>query len=405
MNDRSTLGLNWLNLLVALMQTGFGAFLAVYLATHGWNSAEVGFALSAGALAAMVAQVPGGMMVDAAPSKRHAAGVAILMVVAAAFTIGLWPIEGPVLWAELMQGAASCVLGPAIAAITLALAHKEVLGERLGHNVRFAALGSVIAALAMGAIGTWYSHRATLFLAGVAGIAALGALFAIRPDDLAAAPTRTDHRGAPPKRLRKKQDSSWDVACDRCLLTFGLCVGLFALGNAALLPLAAGEIARGGWRGVELIVAAAIVVPQLIAATLSPRIGRAAQEHGRRIVLVVGIGAMTLRAILLAFDGGPWLLIGFQALDGITAAVMGVLVPLIVADITHHRGRFNLAMGIVGLFMGVGAVLSTTIGGAIADRFGVPIAFAALSIPGMIACAVAWTMLPETRHRPLAKPA
>ena len=74
-------GLNWLNLLVALMQTGFGAFLSVYLTTHGWSAAEIGFALSLAAITAMVAQVPAGMMVDAAHDKRHAAAIAIAIVI------------------------------------------------------------------------------------------------------------------------------------------------------------------------------------------------------------------------------------------------------------------------------------------------------------------------------------
>ena len=403
MTDRSLIGLNWLNLLVALMQTGFGAFLSVFLTTHGWTGAEVGFALSVSAMAAMASQIPGGLLVDALASKRVAAGGAILLVVSAALLIGIWPNHRVVLLAAVLQGAASCVLGPSIAAITLALAQKEVLGERFGHNVRFAALGSVAAAAVMGAIGTWYSHRATIILSAVAGCAALAALVAIRPADIAEAHTRTDHRAAPPKGVRPMPDRGWQVASDPCLLIFGTCLGLFYLGNAWILPLAANAIARTGWHGTELVVAAAIIVPQLIAAALSPRIGRLAQIHGRRIVLLAGFAAMMLRALLLAMDGHPLLMITFQALDGVSAAVLGVLIPLIVSDITHHRGRFNLAMGIVGLFMGVGTALSTLLGGAIADRFGDAPAFLALAAAGGAASVLVWRVLPETRHRPLAR--
>ncbi|MCX7382360.1 MAG: MFS transporter [Alphaproteobacteria bacterium] len=404
MTDRSLIGLNWLNLLVALMQTGFGAFLAVYLTTHGWTGAEVGFALSVSAMAAMGSQIPGGLLVDAAPSKRVAAGGAILLVALAALMIGIWPSHRVVLLAAVLQGAASCVLGPSIAAITLALAHKDTLGERFGHNARFAALGSVAAAGLMGAIGTWYSHRATIILAAFAGFAALAALAAIHPDDLAAAHVRTDHRAAPPKRARPEPDRGWQVASDPCLLIFGACLGLFYLGNAWVLPLAANAIARTGWHGTALVVAAAIIVPQLIAAALSPRIGRLAQVHGRRIVLLAGFVAMTLRALLLAMDAHPLLMIAFQALDGVSAAVLGVLIPLIVADITHHRGRFNLAMGIVGLFMGVGTALSTLLGGAIADHFGDGTAFVALAAAGAAGSLLVWTALPETRHRASSRP-
>jgi MFS family permease len=401
----SRLGLNWLNLLVSLMQTGLGAFLSVYLARNGWSSGSIGVALSTGAVATLLAQVPGGMLVDAAPSKRQAAAVAILLSAVAVLAIAAYPARFPVIVAEAVQGVAAAVLAPAVAAITLALTHQDALGERFGHNARFAALGSVAAAAVMGLVGTWSSHLATLFLAAAAGLAALPALFAIPQADIAAAPTRTAHRGALPSHLRPRQDRARDVVCDPCLIVFSLCMALFFLGNAALFPLAAAAIARTGWQGTELVVAAGIIAPQLITAALSPRVGRLAETIGRRRILIAGFAAMVLRALLLAFDGSPWLMIAFQALDGISASVIGVLVPLTVADITHHRGRFNLAMGVVGLVMGIGSAASTTLGGAIAQHWGNPAAFLAMAFAGMLACLLAWTALPETRHRLAPRPA
>ena len=274
-----------------------------------------------------------------------------------------------------------------------------MLAERLGLNARFAALGSVLAAAAMAAIGTWYSHRATLFLAAAAGAAALLALTGIRRSHLATAHLRTDHLAVPLPAMRPKQHRRRDVARDPALLLFGLCVFFFFLGNAGLLPLAANAVAQSDPKNVEMFVAAAIVVPQLLAAWLSPHVGRLAQQYGRQVMLVAGFLAMALRALLLAIDGGVWLKIVFQSLDGISAATMGVMVPLVVADITHRRGRFNLALGIVGVFMGIGAALSTTLSGALADRFGDPVAFLAMAVPGLLAAGLALRHLPETRHR------
>ena len=48
-----------------------------------------------------------------------------------------------------------------------------------------------------------------------------------------------------------------------------------------------------------------------------------------------------------------------QLLDGITAAVLGVMVPLMIADITRGTGHFNLGQGIVGTAIGIGASIST----------------------------------------------
>ncbi|MBV8524057.1 MAG: MFS transporter, partial [Acetobacteraceae bacterium] len=123
--ERSLLGLNWLNLLVAAVQMGFGPFLSVYLTAQLWNPENIGFALSVGTVAAMAAQVPAGALVDAIPSKPLAAGGAILALAAAAVTIALMPVRLAVAAALAVQGAASCVLTPAIAAITLTLSHQH----------------------------------------------------------------------------------------------------------------------------------------------------------------------------------------------------------------------------------------------------------------------------------------
>ena len=61
-----------------------------------------------------------------------------------------------------------------------------------------------------------------------------------------------------------------------------------------------------------------------------------------------------------------------------------MIVPLILADITRGTGRFNLAQGIVGTGAGIGAALSTTAAGYLADAFGVGAAF--LGLAALAAC-------------------
>ena len=56
-----------------------------------------------------------------------------------------------------------------------------------------------------------------------------------------------------------------------------------------------------------------------------------------------------------------------QVFDGITAAVLSVMVPLIVADVAYGSGHFNLAQGVVGTATGIGASLSTVLAGYISD--------------------------------------
>jgi MFS family permease len=88
-----------------------------------------------------------------------------------------------------------------------------------------------------------------------------------------------------------------------------------------------------------------------------------------------------------------------QLLDGICAAVFGVLVPLTIADITRGTGRFNLAQGIVGSGIGIGASLSTTLAGWMSDRLGSSVAFLGLACIGVAGLVLTALLMPETMER------
>jgi MFS family permease len=399
LTDRSLSNLSRFNFLVGTTLTSFGAFVPAYLAQHGWSQRDVGVALSLGTVAAVVAQVPAGWVVDTAPLKRPMAGAAIVATVGAALMIAIWPGSTPVRVAEVVQNVAGCVLAPAIAAITLALSRQEKLGERLGRNTRFAAAGSALAGALLGLLGTGVDPRAIFYAAAACGLLALWPLFEIRAADIFAAPSRTMHAGVVPyferavplQRVR-------DLLRDRRLVIFALCIALFQFANAPLFPIAAhAVVARAPYR-TYLVMAAMTVVPQLLTAAASPWFGRRAQGWpGRRWVLFSGCLALTLRAALFAVDGNPTLMIVYQLLDGITAAVMGVMVPLVVADITVQGGRFNLALGIVGLTSALGAAIAMPVAGLLADTFGSAAAFLLSVGVGAVACLAVWRAMPDTR--------
>ena len=63
-SQTSRRALDWLDLFLADVQTGIGPFLAVYLAAQHWNAEQVGVALTCGGLAGVLAQAPGGALVD-----------------------------------------------------------------------------------------------------------------------------------------------------------------------------------------------------------------------------------------------------------------------------------------------------------------------------------------------------
>jgi len=391
---RSLRGLDWLNFFVANFQTGFGPFISVYLTGVGWTQGAIGAALSAGSVAGMVSQVPGGALVDAVRNKRAAAAAAIIGVMASALLIALWPALLPISLAEILHAFASSVIGPAIAALSLALVGHGALGERLGRNARYLAIGNAFAAGLMGTFGYYVGERAVFLLTAALAIPALAAVEMIRTADLSAVKIRSR-----PEPASTTEDTgwSWRFLKDRRLLAYSACVCLFQLANAPMLPIAAGMVTKRAGSEASLVIAACIVAPQLITAAISPWAGRAAESWGRRPILLLGFGAFPIRGFLFAGIADPYLMILIQLLDGLSAAALGVLTPLIVADITRQSGGYTTALGTVGLAIGGGATLSTIAAGFIADHFGGAVTFLALAGIGLCAAVLVLIMMPETR--------
>jgi MFS family permease len=187
------------------------------------------------------------------------------------------------------------------------------------------------------------------------------------------------------------------------LYVFTVAVVLFQLANAALLPFALNNFThRYGAPG--FLTSATIIAPQLIAAALAPWAGRLAQRIGRRPVLIAGFLAVPIRGLLFAMSPGAWPLGVFQAVDGISAAVFGLMLPLIAADLTKRTGYLNLAIGWFGLASGLGATFSTLLAGWITDNFGAQVTFLLLASAGATATVLLWVAMPETRPAPDGSP-
>lgn len=383
-------GLDGFAFFVANLQTGFGPFLAVYFTQAKWTQSDIGFALTVGSLVSLLGQVPGGAFVDAVRSLRFAAGVSVVAISASAFALAMWPSFLIVLLAMAAHSAASCILTPAIAAISIGLVGHARAGERLGRNASFSALGNAVAAAGMGACGYYLSNDAVFYLTAALMVPTLIALSFIRPGSgtPAAAPERGETR--PNESLKA-------LFTNRALLCFAACMTLFFLANAAMLPLVGSMMTLRASETAAALIAACIVVPQVVLAVSGPAVGRAAERWGRRPLLLVGFAALPVRGLLFAYTDSPELLVAIQVFDGISAAVFGVMVPLVVSDVTRGSGRFNVALGAVGTAMGIGAALSTSLAGLMADRLGSHTAFLGLAIVGFAGFALLALIMPETR--------
>src|SRR5262249_42237903 len=285
-----------------------------------------------------------------------------------------WPDFPVVFTALVLHGTTGAFLGPAIAAISLGIVGHLALPEQLGRNQRFASAGSLIATGLMGLIGYLLTYQAMFLIAAALGLPLLVALAAIRLADIDFARScGTAHPDAPTQRARTTHRCLWK---NPAVLTFAAGLFLFQLANAAMLPVVGAALAYDGESRSSLIVAALIILPQ---------------------ILLIGFGALPIRALLFALTADPLFLVGLQLLDGISGAIVGVLTVLFPADLTHGTGRFNLAQGIIGTASGLGAALSTALFGLIAANFDWTATFLSMASVSLLAISIMWLLMPETR--------
>jgi MFS family permease len=393
-NVRSQRGLDWFAFFVADVQTGWGPFVAAYLFSVAWTQFDIGLVLTIGTLATFALQIPSGAVVDRVPSKRLVAAIAVAAVSGGALLLAIRPNFSVVVSGKVLHALASCLLGPAVAAISLGLVGHTLLSIRLGRNARFLSLGNAIAAGVMGGLGYYLSNRAIFFFTAALCIPTLIALAQIRAididPDLARGGTPTSGHHASPSLFR-------GLLQNGALLVFACAIILFQFANAAMLPLMAALLTKRVPETATLILSVCILAPQLVVAMIAPKVGGLAQSWGRRPLLSLCFVALSIRCVVFAITSEPFAIVAAQLLDGISAATLGVLVPLVIADVMRGSGHFNLAQGVVGAAVGIGASFSTTVAGYIADDHGSISAFLFLASVAIAGLVLVIALMPETK--------
>jgi MFS family permease len=276
-----------------------------------------------------------------------------------------------------------------------------LLASRLGRNQSFKSVGSLAAAGILGITGYFLSTRAIFFATALLVLPALVALVRIHAGDVhfgrsIGAPDH-HHAGKPPRARR------WKCCKNRDLLVFATCLFLFQLTDSSMLPLIGGTLAKTQGNRSSLIMSGLVIVPQILVALMAPWVGRWAEDWGRRPLLLIGFGVLPVRALLFTLIIDPSLFAAAQILDGVSGAVLGVLQALIIADVTKGTGRFNLAQGFVGVTSGIGASVSTTLFGLLAQSLGQAAAFLGMAMTGLAAFVIVWLFMPETMPPTLSK--
>jgi predicted MFS family arabinose efflux permease len=397
--QRTLRGLDWLNFLLADVQTGVGPFLAIYLAGYQWDEERVGLALTVGGIAGILTQTPAGGLVDFVRSKRALVGVAVAALAAGALLIALFPSFWPVMGAQVFIGGTSSVFIPAICAMSLWVVGRAAFDTRQGRNQTFNSAGNVTAAVSMGILGYLVSNRSIFFFVVALAVPTILVLRLIRPEEI-------DYelaRGANDGEKGGKAESVRVLFRDRPLVLFLACAVMFHFANAAMLPLLGELLAKGQGRSSMLFMSACVVTTQFVITLLASWSGRKAGAWGRKPLLLIAFGVLPIRGALYTLTSNAALLVTIQVLDGVGAGIFGVVSVLVIADLTRGTGRFNLTLGAISTAVGIGASLSQVIAGGIVHHVGYRAGFLFLAGVASAAFAILYFFMPETRNTRLLK--
>jgi predicted MFS family arabinose efflux permease len=397
-SQRTLRGLDWLNFLLADVQTGVGPFLAIYLAGYRWNEQSVGLALTVGGIAGIVTQTPAGGLVDSLRAKRSLIGAAVGALAVGALLIALFPTFWPVLGAQVLIGGTSSVFIPAICAISLGVVGRAAFDVRQGRNQTFNSAGNVLAAVSMGLLGYFVSNRSIFFFVAAFAIPSILVLLLINPSEI-------DYelaRGANNGEKGGKAESVRVLFRDRPLVIFLVCAVMFHFANAAMLPLLGEMLAKGRGRSSMLFMSACVVTTQFVITLIASWSGRQAGTWGRKPLLLIAFGVLPIRGLLYTLTSSTGLLVAIQVMDGIGAGIFGVVSVLVIADLTRGTGRFNLTLGAITTAVGIGAALSQVIAGSIVHHVGFHAGFLFLAGVAATAFAILYFFMPETRNMRLA---
>ncbi|WGR74522.1 MULTISPECIES: MFS transporter [unclassified Bradyrhizobium] len=392
---RASRALDAANFFLADVRDGLGPYLAVYLLTEQrWNEARIGLVMSIAAIAGIVAQTPAGALIDATRAKRLAMAAAATLVTVASLTLPLFPRFVPVAISQSIAHAAGVIFPPALAAVSLGTAGHRAFTARIGRNETFNHAGNAAAAAIAGIGAYQFGSTIVFYLLAFMSLASLVSIMLV--------PERAiDHdlaRGLADGRAGEQPSGFSVLLTCRPLLVFAICVLLFHLSNAAMLPLVGQKLALQDKNMGTSLMSACIVAAQVVMVPFAMLVGACADRWGHKHFFLAALLILPIRGALYTLSDNPYWLVGVQLLDGVGAGIFGAIFPVIVADLMRNTGRFNVAQGAVITAQSLGAALSTTLAGLVVVGAGYSAAFLTLGAIAAIGAVVCVFALPETRQ-------
>jgi MFS family permease len=392
---RVAYALDLANFFLADVRDGLGPYLSIYLLlTHHWDQASIGFVMGIGGIAAIAAQTPVGALVDRASAKRALIVAGSLTVTAGTLAMPLLPHVAVISALQALTGIAGSVFAPALAAITLGVVGARRFSRRIGRNESFNHAGNATAGAITGGLAYSFGPAVVFWVLAAMAALSVAATLWIPADaidhDRARGMDHTPGAGHP------QPSGVATLLRDRRLLIFAGTMAAFHLANAAMLPLVGQVLALKNKDVGTALMATCIVAAQVVMVPTAYLAGAKADSWGRKRIFLIGFAFLTARGFLYTLSDNPYWLVSVQVLDGVGAGIFGALFPLVVQDLTHGTGRFNITLGALTSVWGVGAAVSNIVAGSIVVVAGYRAAFTSLGIVAAAGLVMYAAAMPET---------
>ena len=383
-----TIYLAAINCFTGDIQGGLGPFLSTWLAANEhWNPSRIGLLTTLVGLIVLFLNGPAGAIAD--HTRRPRLQLALACGAILVGTLLILPAHGmiEVMGAQLLAAAGGALLLPALTLLTLGIVGKQRFPRQQGRNQAFNHVGILSAALLISQTSPVFGAGAAFWVLGGMAIAALMAV-AITPASAFNGrrahgwqenePDETEHRHP----LR-------DLLHNGKLLLLATLLALFNLSNGTMLSLLGQRLVENhhnatSWTATYVVAAQLTMIPVALCA------GSLAERVGRRHLLMLACIALAIRAVLCALITNPFWLVLAETLDGFASGLIGVVVPVLVADLTWGGGRTQTALGAVNSLQGLGGALSGSLGGSLVVWFAWKDAFLLLGVPALVATGFAF---------------
>lgn len=370
----SLISLSLLCFALADVRDGLGPFIGIYLQQHNFTPDKIGFVMTLSGLAGIIFSSILGAVTDKTKYKRLLLAFLTASIAVSSFILLIKPDFINASITSIIQGIASAGIAPLLTGITIGLSDKDKMAARFSKNEAWNHFGNALTASLSGLLGYYYGIIPVFIIMSVMALLSIIFTMAVKKEHIDYDRARGAHNNEESIPLK-------DLLKCMPLLAFGLVLFFFHFSNAAILPLL-GQSAGDEFKNINTTFYTAITVliaqsSMIIMAVIALKVIN--KKGAVTAITLTALAALPVRALIAGYFHSPEIMVIIQILDGVGAGFMGVVVPVITANILANTGRINTGMGILMTMQAAGAALSTTYAGILAARFNYSAAFIGLA--------------------------